>query len=153
MTVDVSSTTPVGGYTFTVTGTSGSVAATATVCVVVGSGSCTSTSSTSGNFYILNSTTISGYNIVSGTLTALSGSPTALPTGVTPHSMAVDPTGSFLFVSTDLGIYLYDISSDGALTLDTSGGFGNLGAYAIQVDSTGHWLLAATYSLAGSVLY
>lgn len=153
LTATTTSSTSAGGYTITVTGVSGSVAATTTVCVVVGSGSCTTTSSTSGNFYILNSTTISGYKIASGVLTALTGSPTSLPSGATPYSMAVDPTGSFLYVGTSNGIYLYDIQSDGALTLDTNTLLADPYSNALKVDSSGHWLLDASNTSGQPTLY
>jgi len=144
LTAATSSTTTSGAYQVTVTGTSGSTTETTTVCVAVGTSSsgCSSTAGTSGNFYILNSTTISGYSIKAGALTALTNSPYALPSGVTPHAMAVDPSGSYLYVSTDAGIFLYDIGKGGALTLEQSGAvIGDLVAYAIKVDSTGNWLL------------
>jgi 6-phosphogluconolactonase (cycloisomerase 2 family) len=143
---------PLGAYDITVTGVSGSVAATTTVCVEVTttSGSCSVAASNSGNFYILNSTTISGYSIVSGTLTPLIGSPYALPSGVgVPAAMAVDaidPATPLLYVSTTGGIYLYPIESDGALPA-TPTTISQAGAVAaIQVDPSGRWLLAA-YSL------
>jgi 6-phosphogluconolactonase (cycloisomerase 2 family) len=141
-----SATTP-GTYQVTVTGTSGSTSETTSVCVAVGtsSSSCNSSATSSGNFYILNSTTISGYSITTGALTALTNSPYALPAGVTPLAIAVDPTGSFLYVSSNAGIFLYDIGAGGALTLAQSGSvLGDLLAYAIKVDSTGNWLLDAS---------
>jgi len=142
--------TTLGAYNITVSGVSGSVAATTVVCDEVGTGTCSTPASTSGNFYILNSSSIAGYSINSGVLTALSGSPTSLPSGVTPYSMAVDPTGSFLYVGTDEGILLYDIGSGGELTLSASV-FSDVTPYALQVDSTGHWLLEASNN--GPTLY
>ena len=148
LTASTSSATTSGIYEVTVSGLSGSTSETAAVCVAVGvsSSNCTSTATTSGNFYILNSATISGYNINSGALTVLANSPYALPTGVTPYAIAVGPTGSnFLYVSTNAGVFLYDIGSGGELTLDQSGSvIGDELAYAIKVDSTGNWLLDAS---------
>ncbi len=154
LTATTTSSTTNGIYDITVTGVSGSIAETAKVCVAVGvsSSGCT-TASTSGNFYILNSTTISGYSIVSGALTALTGSPTSLPSGITPYSMAVDPTGSFLYVGTSGGIYLYDIGTGGKLTLDTNVLFADGSPSALQVDSTGHWLLDASNTSGAPTLY
>jgi 6-phosphogluconolactonase (cycloisomerase 2 family) len=148
LTAATTSATTTGNYTVTITGTSGSITETTTACVAVSSSTsgCTNTTSgTSGNFYILNSTTISGYNINAGTLTALTNSPYALPSGVIPMAMAVDPTGSFLYVSTNNGIYLYTIGTGGALTLaQSSYVVGDSYANAIQVDKTGNWLLDAS---------
>ncbi len=154
LTATATSSTTNGIYDMTVTGVSGSIAETTKVCVAVGvsTSSCTTTS-TSGNFYILNSTTISGYSIVSGALTPLTGSPTSLPSGVTPYSMAVDPTGSFLYVGTSGGIYLYDIGTGGKLTLDTNMLIADESSSALQVDSTGHWLLDASNTVGAPTLY
>jgi 6-phosphogluconolactonase (cycloisomerase 2 family) len=129
---------------------------TTSVCAEVtsSSGTCSSTANSSGGFYILNAATIAGYSIKAGVLTAMSGSPTALPTGVTPWAMAIDPTGSFLYVSTNAGIYLYTIGSGGSLTLYSQTPVsGDVTAYAIQVDASGQWLLDASNSIGGPVLY
>ncbi len=81
-----------------------------------GGGGCTTdcTKATSGNFYILNSPTagsptIAGESIITGTLTAISGSPWAVET--TPYAIAMAPNGNFLIVSTTTGTYAYPISS------------------------------------------
>jgi 6-phosphogluconolactonase (cycloisomerase 2 family) len=155
LTATTTSSTTNGIYDITVTGVSNSIAETTPVCVAVGvsSSGCTTTASSSGNFYILNSTTISGYSIVSGTLTALTGSPTSLPSGVTPYSMAVDPTGSFLYVGTSGGIYLYDIGTGGKLTLDTNSLIADGSSSALKVDSTGQWLLDASNTTGAPTLY
>jgi 6-phosphogluconolactonase (cycloisomerase 2 family) len=155
LTATTTSSTTNGIYDITVTGVSGSIAETTKVCVAVGvsSSGCTTTASSSGDFYILNSTTISGYSIVSGTLTALTGSPTSLPSGVTPYSMAVDPTSSFLYVGTSGGIYLYKIGTGGALTLDTNVLLADGSSSALKVDSTGHWLLDASNTTGQPTLY
>jgi len=117
-----------------------------------GSGSCTSncTTATSGNFYILNSGTtpqIVGKSIVSGTLTAISGSPWAVQS--TPYSMAIAPNGNFLVVSTTSGVFAYPISSGKlgtAVTVSTDQ------AYAIQVDTTNSWLVEAIPATGGVML-
>ena len=146
LTATTTATTTTGAYQLTVTGaSSGATSETATVCVSVGTSSSGCASATSGDFYILNSTTISGYSINAGALTKLTNSPYALPSGVTPWAMAVDPSGSYLYVSTDTGVFLYDIGTGGALTLaQSSYVIGDAAAYAIKVDSTGNWLLDAS---------
>ena len=150
--------TTTGAYNITVTGVSGNVSETTTVCAEVstsGAG-CGSTASTSGDFYILNSDSIAGYSISSGTLTQLSGSPTTFNTGYTPSSMAIDPSGHFLYVATtDGGIFLYDIGSGGALTLQTPSPAISVAAdvTSIQVDSSGTWLLIAGNTTGAPILY
>jgi DNA-binding beta-propeller fold protein YncE len=100
-------------------------------------------------FYVLNSNAgqagIAGYSIVSGTLTALTGSPYSLPAG--PRAIAVAPNNSFLYVSTQSGIYLYTIGAGGALKLaSTTPIFPDFSAYSIQVDATDSWLVEASGS-------
>jgi 6-phosphogluconolactonase (cycloisomerase 2 family) len=109
------------------------------------SGGTTTTTLSSGNFYILNKGTttsqIYGYSIVSGTLTALSGSPYTV-SGVA-YAIAMDPTGTFLYVSSTAGVYLYTINStSGALTQGAQVSQ-DLIAEAIQVDPGGAWLIEA----------
>jgi 6-phosphogluconolactonase (cycloisomerase 2 family) len=155
LTVAASSSTPIGAYEVTVTGVSGSVAASTKFCVAVGAttSSCTSTASNSGNFYVLSASGIYGYSITNSELTALSGSPASVPTtGLTYYSMAIDPTGKYLYVGTSGGIFLYDIQS-GKLTLDTNALISDITPYALQVDSTGQWLLDASNTSAGPILF
>jgi 6-phosphogluconolactonase (cycloisomerase 2 family) len=100
------------------------------------------TTLTSGNFYILNAPTVSGYYINAGTLTALSGSPYAV-NGLA-YSMAVSPSGDLLYVASTNGIYLYTIdSSTGALTQGAVVSQ-DIQAKAIAMDPTGKWLLDAS---------
>ena len=110
---------------------------------------CTSNCTTvsSGVFYVLNSNAgqagIAGYSIVSGTLTALTGSPYSLPAG--PRAIAVAPNNSFLYVGTQSGIYLYAIGAGGALKLaSTTPVFTDFAAASMQVDATGSWLVEAS---------
>jgi 6-phosphogluconolactonase (cycloisomerase 2 family) len=119
--------------------------------VTSGNGGCTTncTSLSSGAFYVLNSNAgqveIAGYSIASGKLTALTGSPYSLPSG--PYSIAVAPNGSFLYVSTQSGIYLYKIASGGGLTLTgTTAFFSDFAASTMQVDATNSWLVEASAS-------
>ena len=146
LTATTTGSTTTGAYEITVTGASGSVSETTTVCaeVTTSSGSCSSTASASGDFYILNSDSITGYTVSSSVLTALSGSPYGLPTGVTPFDMTVNPAGTLLFVSTDAGIFVYTIGTGGALTLNATPIYEDQVAKSIQVDSTGTWLLDAS---------
>ncbi len=107
-------------------------------------GSCTTncSTSTSGDFYILNQGTtpqIAGYSIVSGTLTPLTGSPYSV--AAPPYAIAIAPNGSFLYVSTANGVYLYTIGKGGALGTATS--VSGQPASAIRVDSTNAWLIEA----------
>ncbi len=155
LTAVTTSTTTTGTYDITVTGSSSGVASETTVVAVCveasssGTGSCSSTTTadTSGDFYILNNGTtpqIVGESINSGTLTSL-GSWT-LPS--MPYAMAIAPSGNFLYVSTDAGVYVYTISGGSLGTAEpvTS----DLDVYAIQVDPTGSWLIEAIDNGAGS---
>jgi len=117
-----------------------------------GSGSCTTncTTATSGNFYILNAGTtpqIVGKSIVSGTLTAISGSPWAVQSA--PYSMAIAPNGNFLIVSTTSGVFAYPISSGKLGTVVT---VSTDQAYAVQVDTTNSWLIEAIPATGGVML-
>ena len=145
------STTTAGSYQITVTGTSGSASQTTSLCAQVSStgATCTASSgSNSGIFYIVNSNSITGYSISSGALTAISGSSFTL-TVATISSVAIAPSGNFLYLATNAGIVPFTInSSTGALTQGSA--FGDNLAEAIAVDPSGKWLLEA--SVAG-ILY
>lgn len=108
------------------------------------------TTATSGNFYILDagsSPGIVGASIVTGTLTAITNSPWLIQG--TPYSMAIDPAGNFLIVSTTSGVFSFPITNGQlgtAVTVSTDQ------AYAVQVDATSSWLIEALPSLtSGSV--
>jgi hypothetical protein len=103
----------------------------------------------SGAFYVLNSNAgqvgIAGYTIVSGTLTPLTGSPYTLPSG--PRAIAVAHNNSFLYVSTQSGIFFYTIGAGGALNLASkTPTFSDFAAYSMQVDATDSWLVEASGS-------
>ncbi len=109
-----------------------------------GSGGTTGTAS--GVFYVLNQKTaqVGAFSFASGSTipAAVSGSPYAL--GTVPLAMTISPNGSFLYVSTTTGIYLYDIGLGGALTLGNGGQVISADpANTMQVDSTGQWLVDA----------
>jgi hypothetical protein len=149
LTASTSSSTTTGAYQFAVTGVSGSVTETTTVCVEVGTGTCSSPASTSGNFYILNSSTtssssIAGYYISSGTLNAISGS-SATVNGIA-FAIAMAPNGKFLCVSSSYGVYAYPISNG---ALGTGVKVTSDPAYAIQIDTTNSWLIEAIPVLSG----
>jgi 6-phosphogluconolactonase (cycloisomerase 2 family) len=126
----------------TVTGVSGSVAETTTFCVAVGvsTSSCTSTAS-SGKYYILNSTTLTGYSISSGTMTTISG---ASATFTNATAIAISSDGSYLFVASNAGITPFTISSTGALTQGTVFDASDSSIEALVVDPAGKWLLGAS---------
>lgn len=146
LTATTTSSTTEGAYDITVTGTSGSISQTTVVCaeVTTGSDTCSSSSgNSSGVFYVLNQATkqIVAYSIDSGKLTQI-GSPYTL--SAAPYSIAIAPNGGFLYVGTATGIFLFDISSTGSLTLANSSNVITQDiATTMQVDSTGSWLLEA----------
>lgn len=105
------------------------------------------TTATSGDFYILNAGStpqVVGESIVTGTLTAIAGSPWTLE--ATPYAMAIAPNGDFLMVSTTSGVFAYPITS-GALGTGTV--VSSDQAFAIGVDATSSWLLEAIPGTAG----
>ena len=88
--------------------------------------------------------TLSEYSLTSGVLTALSGSPITLT--ATPTSIVVAPNNAFLFVGTNLGVFLYTIGTDGTLTEgndDTIVYLGPTYPKSMAVDSTSSWLIVA----------
>jgi 6-phosphogluconolactonase len=105
------------------------------------------TTASSGDFYILNAGStpqVVGASIVSGALTAITGSPWTLE--ATPYAMAIAPNGDFLMVSTTSGVFAYPITS-GALGTGTV--VSSDQAFAIEVDATNSWLLEAIPGSAG----
>ncbi len=111
-----------------------------------GSGSGGSTA-TGNNVYVLNTNpnaeSVAALSLSGGKTSVLNGSPYLLNTPLT--TMAINPAGSLLYVSSLLsGIYVYTISN-GALTLGGSGApVAISGANAMTVDPTGQWLLTVT---------
>jgi len=103
-----------------------------------------STTASSGVFYVANlaASQIVGYSINTGVVTALSGSPYAVPSA--PIAITVTPNNSFLYASTATGIYVYAIASTGALTLANGGSaISSDPAQSLQVDATNSWLVEA----------
>lgn len=114
-----------------------------------GSGSGGNTAA-SGVFYVLNqkSTEVVGFSFASGSTTPTVVSGSSQRVGAVPLAMAISPNGSFLYVSTAAGIYLYTIGSGGALTLGNGGQVISADpAYTMQVDPTGKWLVEAVSGL------
>jgi 6-phosphogluconolactonase (cycloisomerase 2 family) len=104
------------------------------------------TNPVSGNIYVLNAQTsqIAGYNVgTTGTLVALPGSPYPLPAPALPNpGITVSPNNLFLYVGTVNGIYLFNIATNGSLSLgNSSGPISNDQAVSLQVDSTNSWLV------------
>jgi DNA-binding beta-propeller fold protein YncE len=88
--------------------------------------------------------TLTEYSLTTGVLAALSGSPITLPG--TPTSIVVAPNNAFLFVGTNLGVFLYTINSDGTLTQGNSNTIvyqGPTTPVSMVVDSTSSWLIIA----------
>jgi 6-phosphogluconolactonase len=104
-------------------------------------------SGTNSYVYVTNAGgTLAEYSLVSGVLTALSGSPIT-PT-VAPTSIVVAPNNAFLYVGTSTGIFMYTIGSDGTLTEGNSDTvvYLNPNGYTVAsmaVDPTSSWLLVA----------
>jgi 6-phosphogluconolactonase (cycloisomerase 2 family) len=87
-----------------------------------------STGSTTDFAYVSNSSTgntyVAEYDLTSGALTAISGSPFNL--GFQPVALNITPNNLFLYAATlpgvnNPGIYLFNIASDGALSAPSSG--------------------------------
>jgi len=94
-----------------------------------------------------NNTYIAGFGVSSsGALSVLSGSP--YNNGVAAQSLAVTPSNTFLYAGTTGGIYVYAINSNGSITVQNSGSAAaqDVIATAMQVDSTGNYLLAVGIS-------
>lgn len=115
-----------------------------------GSGTTTTTLS-SGYFYVINTTTsqIVAYDINSGSLNQIG----AYTLAAAPAAIAIAPNGSFLYVSTLAGIYLYSIGSGGGLTIGNNGGVVSSDpAATIAVDTSGSWLVDAVPGTSGVTL-
>jgi 6-phosphogluconolactonase len=96
-----------------------------------------------------NNTYLAGFNVsTSGALSVLSDSP--YNNGVAAQALAVTPSNTFLYVATTAGIFAYVINSNGSITVQNSGtaAASDVVATALQVDSTGNYLLAAGISTA-----
>src|SRR3954469_15838582 len=110
------------------------------------------TGTASGKFYVLNQKTaeVAGFSFAAAStkLTAVPNSPYAL--GAAPFSLAISPTGGFLYVSTAGGIFLYSVNaSTGELTLqNNSQAISADTPFSMVVDPSGGWLVEAVSGLA-----
>jgi 6-phosphogluconolactonase len=99
--------------------------------------------------YVANdkNTFLAGFGVSSsGTLSVLNNSP--YNNGVAAQSLAVTPANTFLYAGTTNGIYAYAINSNGSITVQNNGGVAaqDVVATAMQVDTTGNYLLAVGIS-------
>jgi 6-phosphogluconolactonase len=103
--------------------------------------------STAGNHaYVANSdtktpanSTIAGFTVGTGTLTAVPSSPLTL--GYPPTTMVTTPTDSFLYVAGPGAIYAYTINADGSLTGSSGGAaVAIVNVVALDVSPDGNWL-------------
>jgi 6-phosphogluconolactonase (cycloisomerase 2 family) len=113
------------------------------------------TGSTGNYVYASNSTagstTINGYTLAKGTLTAATSSPYLI--GITPTAMVVSRNSSFLYAASAAttasplaGIYGFSIGTGGALTV-LNGGFSfvqQTPIAAMDVSADGNWLVVAS---------
>lgn len=96
-----------------------------------------------------NPLTVAGFSIANSALSGISGSPWTV--ALEPTALAVTPNNDYLYVGSAAGgIYVYTISSDGAISLGNNGTPVATGVVpqVLRVDPTGAWLLGAD-SLAG----
>ncbi|MFZ0395488.1 MAG: hypothetical protein WCF17_00670 [Terracidiphilus sp.] len=100
----------------------------------------------SGVFYVLNEKTaqVVGFSFASGSSTPAAVSGGSANLAAAPLAEVISPNGSFLYVSTTVGIYLYSIGTDGTLTEANSGeAISADAAYAMVVDPSDQWLVEA----------
>jgi 6-phosphogluconolactonase len=82
----------------------------------------------------------------SGSLSVLNGSP--YNNGIAVICSAIVPANTFLYAGTTSGIFIYAINNDGSMTVQNAGKIAaqDVVPTAMQVDSTGGYLLAAGVS-------
>jgi 6-phosphogluconolactonase (cycloisomerase 2 family) len=112
------------------------------------------TTNTGDYLYVANgnNTFLAGFGVAStGALSVLSGSP--YNNSVAAQSLAVNPANTFLYAGTTAGIFVYGINSNGSITVQNDGSVAaqDMVATAMQVDSTGNYLLAVGISTAQQV--
>ncbi len=89
--------------------------------------------------------TIAGFTVGTGTLTAVPNSPLTL--GYAPTAMVTTPTNSFLYVAGPGAIYVYTINSDGSLTGSSGGAaVAIVNVAALDVSPDGNWLFGLDVS-------
>jgi len=95
-----------------------------------------------------NSNNVSAYSIdgTTGALTQVAGSPFPVGSAPSPYSVAVDPTGQFVYVASSSGnVSAYSINgTTGALTAVPGSPFpAGAGSVSVTVDSTGRFVYTA----------
>lgn len=105
-----------------------------------------SSTTTSGDYvYAVDSNNfMSGFSVGSGALTAISGLPVALPTGLAAASIAVSRANTYVYVGGLGGIVCYSIGTGGALTQVSGGGATLASADFVSLTTSpdGQWLIA-----------
>jgi 6-phosphogluconolactonase (cycloisomerase 2 family) len=102
-------------------------------------------SSTGDYVYVANAntSTVAGFVVGTGTLTAVSGSPYAL--GFVPTAVVVNPANTIVLVAGSNGVFgfinAYSIGSGGTLSLLKSNNLGAAGEVSIDVSPDGNWLV------------
>jgi 6-phosphogluconolactonase len=107
------------------------------------------TTNTGDYIYVANGsdTFFAGFGVAStGALSVLSGSP--YNNSVSAQSLTVNPGNTFLYAGTTAGIFVYGINNNGSITVQNDGSVAadDMVATAMQVDSTGNYLLAVGIS-------
>jgi 6-phosphogluconolactonase len=99
--------------------------------------------STGNQVYVANqaASSLGGFAIGTGTLTAVSNSPMAA--GYVPLSMVVTPSDGLLYVGAANGIFAYFINANGSLTVPSTGAQ-QVAVFAASLDVSpdGQWLIA-----------
>lgn len=98
---------------------------------------------TTNHVYVANqaASSIGGFAIGTGTLTAVTNSP--LSAGYKPLSMVVTPNNGLLYVGAANGIFVYFINSNGSLTVPSTGSQpAGVNAQSLAVSPDGQWLIA-----------
>lgn len=102
--------------------------------------------STSGGdyVYVVNSAnTLSEFEVGSGALTAISGSPISLTSGLAASSVVVSIPNTFVYVGGNGAIECYSVGTTGALTATTAGGASETANFvSMDVTPNGEYLLA-----------
>jgi 6-phosphogluconolactonase len=106
----------------------------------------TTTTSSSGDYvYVVNQTTntLSEFVVGNATLTAITGSPISLTSGLAAASVAVTRPNTFVYVGGNGAISCYSVGSSGALSAVTGGGAGATANFvSLETSPDGKWLLA-----------
>jgi 6-phosphogluconolactonase len=108
-------------------------------------GTGTGTSNTGDYVYVANGTTdsLAGFQVGTGTLTAISGFPFSL--GFVPTAVVVNPANTIVFVAGNNGlngfINAYAIGTGGVLSLLTSNNLGSGSEVSMDISPDGDWLV------------